>query len=336
MTSCFPGGKRRSVSIDTQDGRRPWKVARTDRQDDAAEHFGYSSRDRWNSPSDDIRLRDDSPSPQRDCCSTDQELSPSGCNSRQGFSLGPWEGDTGWKTANGPKQDRSRYSDCRSSHRMYRVSTDREESRDRIFCDRKHHERSRQLGTCEQPGCPDTPLNQHLQSTGRKTSKRRIVPKRSLPPGDYRQYGMAPDTEENQRGRQTAPDSHGQQGTIPRPLADLIEKGKGISLYDVLKVIPLGTQQLKYLLSGVLGPPERSERRQLCEQSGHVECDRSEVDRESTFCDKSGVDSEHMDSQQMRLLHPGTYEQQGMVSNATETQHSQSQQPSLYDKLQDV
>ena len=271
MTSCFPGDKRRSVSVDTQDERRPRKVARTDRQDDVTE------------------------------------------------------------------QERSSYSNS-SRHRGYSFSSEREEPRNKKFRDRKHRKKGRQLGNCEQRGCSDAHLDRDLQCTGRKTSKRRIVPERSLPPGDYRQYGMAPDTEENQRGRQTAPDSHGQEGTIPRPLADLIEKGKGISLYDVLKVIPLGTQQLKHLLSGVLGQPERSaedtERRQLYEQSGHVECDRSEVDRESTFCDKRGVDSEHMDSQQMRLLHPGTYEQQGMVYNATETQHSQSQQTSLYDKLQ--
>ena len=253
MMSCFPGDKRRSVSVDSQDGRRPRKVARIDRQDDVTE------------------------------------------------------------------QERSSYSNSSSRHRGYSISSEREESRNKTFRVRKHRKKRRQLGTCEQRGWSDAHLDRNLRSPSLKISEGRIVPEQSLPRGDYRP-----------QGRQTAPDRHEQQVTIPRPLADLIEQGKGISLYDVLKVIPLGTQQLAHLLSGVLGQPEMpvedTERRQLSEQSGHVECERSEVDGESTFCDKCDVESEHMDSQQMRMLHFGTCEQQGMGYIAAETQHAQNQQ----------
>ena len=241
------------MSVDSQDGRRPRKVARIDRQDDVTE------------------------------------------------------------------QERSSYSNSSSRHRGYSISSEREESRNKTFRVRKHRKKRRQLGTCEQRGWSDAHLDRNLRSTSLKISEGRIVPEQSLPRGDYRP-----------QGRQTAPDRHEQQVTIPRPLADLIEQGKGISLYDVLKVIPLGTQQLAHLLSGVLGQPEMpvedTERRQLSEQSGHVECERSEGDGESTFCDKCDVESEHMDSQQMRMLHFGTCEQQGMGYIAAETQHAQNQQ----------
>ena len=333
MMSYFPGDRKRSASVDTQGGLRPQKVARTDRQDDAAEQFGYDSRGRWMSPSGDIRQRLGSPSPHRDCLDQFQPRTlSSGLRSPQGLPVVSWEEDA---DRNAIKQESS--SDSDSSYESecsgYSPGSERGECRGMTFRDRERHERRQRSMTYEQRRMRRDRSHNQQDRRLQSTSQTRQNPHA----GGYRRQSA--EAEVSRHGRGSTAGSYEHQATIPRPLESLIEKGEEASLLDVLKMIPVSTEQLKQLLSGALGQPERAagdtERQWHCEQSGHVQGERGDRDHESRLYDKLNVKPKPMDSQQMRRLLSSICGQQGKDSADTDLQQSERhQQSSVYDRLQ--
>ena len=217
--SCFPGDSKRSASVDTQDERRPRKVARTDRQDGVAEQFGYSSRDRWTSPSGDIRQRLSSPSPHRDCLDQFQpRMLSSGHCSHQGLPVGSWEEDAG---RNAIKQESFSDSNSSSECSGYSPGSRREECREMTFRDRERHERRQRSRTCEQHRMKRDRSHSQQDRCLQSTSQTRQNPHS----GGYRQQSAEP--QDSRHGRGAAAGSCEQQATVPKPLESLIEKGEG-------------------------------------------------------------------------------------------------------------